>query len=142
MRMLSIIHIYFQHLLTICPPCNFKPPKISNFSTTMMYLRQYMGHFYHSTANSPHPMYGWEYETSWGLKYLIVWVSHPLFELFLHYCQIYIPHLLADPYYQIFSVLTDKLNCRTEGEILNRILVYMMLGPCSRICTSSTKPSS
>ena len=35
-----------------------------------------MGHFYHSTANSPYPMYGWEYEQYLSQKYLMVWVSH------------------------------------------------------------------
>ena len=71
----------------------------------MRYLSQYMEHLYHSSANSPHPMYAWEYETSLSEKYLIVWVSHIFNALFLKYRHILpgnIQNDLSEPIYETF----------------------------------------
>ena len=62
----------------------------------MTYLRQYTEYFYHSTANSPRPMYAWEDETSLSQKYLIVWVSHLFNALFLQYCHILLGNIQND----------------------------------------------
>ena len=71
----------------------------------MIYLRQYMEHFYHSTTNSPCPMYAWEYERSLSEKYLIVWVSHVFNACCLQYCHILLGNIqndLSEPIYETF----------------------------------------